>query len=309
MTKKKVIITILTLTITIGGIFSVYAINKNINTNKEITATTLNIKKVYTNFNKEQDRANKINDLKTMVLALNNNKLKSEIIVKDYNEKIKNMKQYFTNDYDKNLKDNLVNSEDKDVLTTQTNNLNTLLNTIKSEKDIVLNHNQFQNYQVKINEIVKTNTVKIQGIETIIKAKEEADAKIATDKKAAEDAKVIADAKVVANKTISSNSTTNDSNSNTNNNNTTSKSSNNTTSKSSTTKSITTPKTTTVAKKAVTPKKTTTPKATKSNNGKVTGHSWSVDGSGNKIAGTTTAHYGDGSIQGPDGVIHSSDSY
>jgi len=206
MIKKKVIITILTLSITIGGIFSVYAINKNINNNKEITATALNIKKVYTKFNIEQDRSNKINDLKTMVLALNNNKLKSEIIVKDYNEKIKNMKQYFTNDYDKKLGNNSFKSGNKDILVQQVTNLNALLHIVKSERDVVLdNINEYTNYEKKINEIVKNDTENIQVIDVAIKAAADKKSKEEADKKAIAAAKVVADkkiavAKVAANK-------------------------------------------------------------------------------------------------------------
>ena len=279
MTKKKIAITILTLVIAIGGISSVYAINKNINTNKEITATTLNIKKVYTNFNKEQDRANKINDLKTMVLALNNNKLKSEIIVKDYNEKIKNMKQYFTNDYDKNLDDNSFKSGNKDILVQQVTNLNALLNTVKSERDVVLdNITDYTNYENKINGIVKKDTENIQVIDVAIKAAADKKAKEEADKRAISAAKVVADkkiavAKVAANKKVANSNSKKVAN----NTNSSTKTYNNTASKASTGKTTT---------KAVT-KATTAPKTTKSNNSSTT---WTQDGVTSTYTESTGQH-------------------
>ena len=88
------------------------------------------------------------------------------------------MRQYFINEYDKSLKDNSVLSEDKYSLTMQINNLNTLINTIKSEKDTVLNkENLFIEYQTKINEIVKADTIKIHEIDTAAKAVVEAEEK------------------------------------------------------------------------------------------------------------------------------------
>jgi len=164
MKRNKVIIAIITLLIIIGIIFSVNTINKNIDTDKQIVDAKFNIEKINADFSNEKNRSNKINILKTIQKdsALNNSTLDDESIKNDYSESIKSMQLYFTIDYDNTLFSNSIYSEDKATIVKQIADLNTLLDTIKSEKDVVLNEVKFEEYSVKINEAIKNNTVKFK---------------------------------------------------------------------------------------------------------------------------------------------------
>lgn len=178
MTKKKIIITIVTLMGLILCTFSAYAINKNISIEKQLKATAENIDKSYDIFSSEKDRSKKIADLKSMVLKFNNDKSNNEGIEKHYSEKIKNMKLYFTNDYNKNLNLLSINSGTKSTLESQVVKLNSLLNTVKSERNVVLsNSGAYADYQSKINLAIKNSKVKINTMDMVAKAAAENEAK------------------------------------------------------------------------------------------------------------------------------------
>lgn len=96
---------------------------------------------------------------------------KYEEISNKYTDVISNMQTIFKEEYNNSIKDNTIdnldNSEDITMITTYTENLNSLLSTIESEKDYTLsNDSEYSEYANKISNLTEAYSNRITAIET-----------------------------------------------------------------------------------------------------------------------------------------------
>ena len=96
---------------------------------------------------------------------------KYEEISNKYTDVISNMQTIFKEEYNNSIKDNTIdnldNSEDITMITTYTENLNSLLSTIESEKDYTLsNDSEYSEYANKISNLTEAYYNRITAIET-----------------------------------------------------------------------------------------------------------------------------------------------
>lgn len=214
--KKKligitVIVIILAVICSVGG-YTVYKQNKIKERSAKVkTEITENWEK----FEKEEDRNKKLEifaEVKTDKSAYQKEKDYQEEVVKEFDNLLKKMKSFFSDDYDKAIAENTLadieKNTDKEKITTAKNNLENLLNTIESEKSI-LKLEKFEEKMSNIQELITQYTNRIKAIEEEeAKKKAEEEAK----KKAEEEAKKKAEEEAVAQAQNNSGSSSNDEN-------------------------------------------------------------------------------------------------
>lgn len=177
MKRNKIIIgTIIALVILVGGSIAGYSIYKNNQITKQITICKANIDKEYSAFENEKDNTKKLDILKSTISKSNEykNKDKFDDVYKDYNDKISEMKKYFTDDYEDIIKKNSLNDITKEAdikkISDAKNNLEKLSETISNEKDTVLDGNN--KYEDQINKLIKSYNERIESIKEENKQKE-----------------------------------------------------------------------------------------------------------------------------------------
>lgn len=194
--KNKYII-ILAIVILLLVVLSLgYKVYESKMTKKQIELNKSEVYLIYENFNQEQDRTNKI---ETLISALdkyeeykNESKVYEEVL-KEYDNKINEMRNYFITEYktiiDENNINNISEIEDKDQINNSKNNLIDLMGKIKSEENIVLNDNiTLKDYESKINNLIQSYDERLKFIE-------EAEKKAEEELKAMEEAKAVEEAK------------------------------------------------------------------------------------------------------------------
>ena len=166
MKNKKILIAGITIILCLGlGYFFI----KQNNTKKEITAKTNQINQLAQDFEKKETREEKLKILQNFISTkdeLLGNQNVSTKVLPIYNDQLTKMKTYFTNEYDQMLKDNTienVNESTKEDLTKAKDNLNKLLETLKS--DSILTEDEIkENYSSKIESLVKSYEDKIKSL-------------------------------------------------------------------------------------------------------------------------------------------------
>lgn len=167
MKNKKILIAVITIILCFGlGYFFI----KQNNTKKEITAKTNQINQLAQDFEKEESREDKLKTLQNYISSkdelLGNQNISTKVLP-TYNDQLTKMKTYFTNEYDQTLKDNTIENVDestKEDLTKAKNNLNKLLDILKT--DSILTEDEIKDsYSSKIESLVKSYEDKIKSIE------------------------------------------------------------------------------------------------------------------------------------------------
>ena len=139
MKKRYVVPIILGVTLLVGG--GAYQYYEHTQYESSVTKQIATVQKAYKQAGNEKDDAKKLEDLKKMKSELANyqkGKEKDERVIKEYNSSINRLITYFKND--KVLKENTYDSSketNKDVLQGKVNNLNTLLKTVEEQEGIV----------------------------------------------------------------------------------------------------------------------------------------------------------------------------
>ncbi len=167
MKNKKILIAVIIIVLGLG--LGYFFIQQN-NTKKEITAKTNQINQLAQDFEKKENREEKLKILQNYISfkdeLLGNEKMSSKVLP-TYNDQLTKMKTYFTNEYDQTLKDNTIENVDestKEDLTKAKDNLNKLLETLKS--DFILTEDEIKDsYSSKIESLVKSYEDKIKSIE------------------------------------------------------------------------------------------------------------------------------------------------
>ena len=167
MKNKKILIAVITIILCFGlGYFFI----KQNNTKKEITAKTNQINQLAQDFEKKENREEKLKILQNFVSTkdelLGNQNISTKVLP-TYNDQLTKMKTYFTNEYDQTLKDNTIENVDestKEDLTKAKDNLNKLLDILKT--DSILTEDEIKDsYSSKIESLVKSYEDKIKSIE------------------------------------------------------------------------------------------------------------------------------------------------
>ena len=155
------------------------------------------IKTEYSKFDKEEDRSKKLDIVKNFESDYNKYKKsenKYDECVKEYSNKLSDMKKFFTDDYDKTIAnisseigDDVNNFGDKDKLNTFVTTLTDLKNTIKSEYENynIIDKNKYESYNKTIDENIQSYSGRVSAIQ---KQEEEEAAKKAEEAKAAQEA-------------------------------------------------------------------------------------------------------------------------
>lgn len=206
--KKKligitVIVIILAVICSVGG-YTVYKQNKIKERSAKVkTEITENWEK----FEKEEDRNKKLEifaEVKTDKSAYQKEKDYQEEVVKEFDNLLKKMKSFFSDDYDKAIAENTLadieKNTDKEKITTAKGNLENVLNIIESEKSIL----KLEKAEEKISDIQELITQYTDRMKAI----EEEEAK----KKAEEEARKKAEAEVAAQAQNNSESSSNNGN-------------------------------------------------------------------------------------------------
>lgn len=206
--KKKLIgitaiVIILAVICSVGG-YTVYKQNKIKERSAKVkTEITENWKK----FEKEEDRNKKLEifaEVKTDKSAYQKEKDYQEEVVKEFDNLLKKMKSFFSDDYDKAIAENTLadieKNTDKEKITTAKGNLENVLNIIESEKSIL----KLEKAEEKISDIQELITQYTDRMKAI----EEEEAK----KKAEEEARKKAEAEVAAQAQNNSESSSNNGN-------------------------------------------------------------------------------------------------
>lgn len=215
--KKKKLIGITVIVIILAVIFSVggYTVYKQNKIKERSAKVKTEITENWEKFEKEEDRNKKLEifaEVKTDKSAYQKEKDYQEEVVKEFDNLLKKMKSFFSDDYDKAIAENTLadieKNTDKEKITTAKNNLENLLNTIESEKSI-LKLEKFEEKISNIQELITQYTNRIKAIEEEeAKKKAEEEAK----KKAEEEAKKKAEEEAVAQAQNNSGSSSNDEN-------------------------------------------------------------------------------------------------
>ena len=206
--KKKligitVIVIILAVICSVGG-YTVYKQNKIKERSAKVkTEITENWEK----FEKEEDRNKKLEifaEVTTDKSAYQKEKDYQEEVVKEFDNLLKKMKSFFSDDYDKAIAENTLadieKNTDKEKITTAKGNLENVLNIIESEKSIL----KLEKAEEKISDIQELITQYTDRMKAI----EEEEAK----KKAEEEARKKAEAEVAAQAQNNSESSSNNGN-------------------------------------------------------------------------------------------------
>lgn len=167
MKNKKILIAGITIVLCLG--FGYFFIKQN-NTKKEITAKTNQINQLAQDFEKKENREEKLKILQNYISTkdelLGNQNISTKVLLK-YNDQLTKMKEYFTSEYDQTLKDNTIENADestKEDLSKAKDNLNKLSETLKS--DSILTKDEIKDsYSSKIESLVKSYEDKIKSIE------------------------------------------------------------------------------------------------------------------------------------------------
>lgn len=148
--------------------------NQQSNVNKQIEQKISELKKEKKEFKNEEDRSKRLDILKKIVD--NQEKYsKNDESKKVYKNYLKEMRQYFTDDYDKRLSDSKINDLDSmtdiDNINEKKKSLKTLRENLDNEYEYTLNSNkQYKAYSDKVEEmIIKYD----ERIATINKSNEE----------------------------------------------------------------------------------------------------------------------------------------
>lgn len=164
---------------------------------KAIATYKTNIDKEFAAFSKEEDRAKKLEELKSLIKESNtykNAKTNKEgkvfsSVADKYDLRIEEMRKYFIEGYDKSIADNTLtdvdNIGDKTQLNTAKDNLNAVLTSIKDEIETVSTKEEVAKYEEKINALTTLYSNRVTAIEEAErKAKEEAEAKARAEEEA-----------------------------------------------------------------------------------------------------------------------------
>lgn len=193
MKSKKVIVIVSIIAVlllaVVASVFAVNSHNKKVEA-KEINTKTASIEKTYDEFNKETDRAKKLNILKDFE-AKEKEYSEKEKVKKSYDNNLSKMIKFFIEDYNKTLKDNTISedevkkftNENKGDLNKYIENLTKLVETITSEEKYVFIKNDnikyeksFDDYNENANKLINTYKNKITSID-----KEEESKRIAAE--------------------------------------------------------------------------------------------------------------------------------
>lgn len=216
--KKKLIgitaiVIILAVICSVGG-YTVYKQNKIKERSAKVkTEITENWKK----FEKEEDRNKKLEifaEVKTDKSAYQKEKDYQEDVVKEFDNLLKKMKSFFSDDYDKAIAENTLadieKNTDKEKITTAKGNLENVLNIIESEKSI-LKLEKAEEKISDIQELITQYTDRMKAIEEEeAKKKDEEEARKKAE--AEEEARKKAEAEVAAQAQNNSESSSNNGN-------------------------------------------------------------------------------------------------
>ena len=206
--KKKVvlittIVIILAVICSVGG-YTVYNQNKIKERSAEVKAEIVGN---WEKFDKEEERSKKLEifeKVETDKSAYQKEKDYQEEVVKEFDNLLKKMKSFFSDDYDKAIAENTLadieKNTDKEKITTAKGNLENVLNIIESEKSIL----KLEKAEEKISDIQELITQYTDRMKAI----EEEEAK----KKAEEEARKKAEAEVAAQAQNNSESSSNNGN-------------------------------------------------------------------------------------------------
>ena len=170
--KKKVvlittIVIILAVICSVGG-YTVYNQNKIKERSAEVKAEIVGN---WEKFDKEEERSKKLEifeKVETDKSAYQKEKDYQEEVVKEFDNLLKKMKSFFSEDYDKVIAENTLTdiekNTDKEKITTAKGNLENVLNIIESEKSI-LKLEKFEEKISNIQELITQYTNRIKVIE------------------------------------------------------------------------------------------------------------------------------------------------
>ncbi len=207
MKNKKILIAVIIIVLGLG--LGYFFIQQN-NTKKEITAKTNQINQLAQDFEKKENREEKLKILQNFISTkdelLGNQNISTKVLP-TYNDQLTKMKTYFTNEYDQTLKDNTIENVDestKEDLTKAKDNLNKLSETLKFDS-ILIDDEIKENYSDKIESLVKSYEDKIKSIEED-EAKKAEEEKQRQEVEKAEQERQVAEAAAVASNSSASNS-------------------------------------------------------------------------------------------------------
>lgn len=149
--------------------------------------------KDYEAFNKAKTREDKLSKFKDIVKECKeykNSENYFEEVNKDYDSKIKIMKNYFVNGYqteiDKNTLEEIENIKDKAKFEEAVKALNEISEMIKSETGVVLEKDETKKYKEDIDALIKTYNKRVEEIKEAEKKAEEEKKKAEEERKAQE---------------------------------------------------------------------------------------------------------------------------
>lgn len=171
---KAKVISIIIIAILLIGFGTGYYIYQDKAKQKEINDKLNEISKSEKAFSNAENRETKFDILKSTFEQMEEYETPSskyEEISNKYTDVISNMQTIFKEEYNNSIKDNTIdnldNSEDITMITTYTENLNSLLSTIESEKDYTLsNDSEYSEYANKISNLTEAYSNRITAIET-----------------------------------------------------------------------------------------------------------------------------------------------
>ena len=171
---KTKIISIIIIAILLIGFGTGYYIYQDKAKQKEINDKLNEISNSEKEFSNAENRETKFDILKSTFEQMEEYETSSskyEEISNKYTDVISNMQTIFKEEYNNSIKDNTIdnldNSEDITIITTYTENLNSLLSTIESEKDYTLsNDSEYSEYANKISNLTEAYSNRITAIET-----------------------------------------------------------------------------------------------------------------------------------------------
>lgn len=169
--KTKIIISAIVIVLIVVGLVGIKIFN-NIQEQKNTEAILSSINADYKKFVSEDSRARKLEILKTQLEEFNKVKKSEDSeneIIKEYQENIDSMKEYFISDYDsqisKNTIENIEKNDDKKLINDSKENLENLMKTIELENSIVMSGSEFDKYENQIKDLVKSYENRINEIE------------------------------------------------------------------------------------------------------------------------------------------------
>lgn len=192
--KKKVILIAIVAILALGA-FGTYQYNsyKEEQRVKQIEICKSKLTKDYEAFNKAKTREDKLSKFKDIVKeckGYKNSENYFEEVNKDYDSKIKIMKNYFVNGYqteiDKNTLEEIANIKDKAKFEEAVKALNEISEMIKSETGVVLEKDEAKKYKEDIDALIKTYNKRVEEIKEAEKKAEEEKKKAEEERKAQE---------------------------------------------------------------------------------------------------------------------------